>query len=69
MHVSWTIDRLQQFPAAPTAMVGTLDPPDAGWRPTPRDWSILEIVCHLIGEDLDDFGTRLRLVQEWPTSG
>ncbi|MEE2973405.1 MAG: DinB family protein [Planctomycetota bacterium] len=69
MHVSWMIDRLQQFPAALTAMVGTLDPLDAGWRPTPRDWSILEIVCHLIDEDLDDFGTRLRLVQEWPTSG
>ena len=68
MDASWMIDRLDRFPTALAVMVGTLDPEDARWRPTPEDWSILEIVCHLIDEDLDDFGTRLRLVLESPTS-
>ena len=50
------------------ALLDSCSQEDALWRPNDDDWSILEIVCHLIDEDLDDFGTRLRLLLESPES-
>lgn len=29
------------------------------WKPSPDAWSLLEIVCHLYDEELEDFGTRV----------
>lgn len=39
----------------------TLDISDeqAGWKPTPDDWSILEVICHLADEEREDFRTRV----------
>ena len=68
MDVVWLIDRLDRFPDVVRALVGDYSHEDACWRPSVRDWSILEIVCHLADEDLDDFGTRLRLLLESPDS-
>lgn len=68
MDVVWMIDRLERFPAVVDALVGDCGREDALWRPTEQDWSILEIICHLMDEDLDDFGTRLRLLLESPDS-
>jgi hypothetical protein len=44
---------------------------EATWKPPSGAWSILEIVCHLGDEEVDDFRTRLRLTledpsQDWP---
>ena len=36
------------------------------WKPSPEDWSILEIVCHLGDEEVDDFRKRVRLTLEQP---
>lgn len=43
----------------------------ARWKPTPEKWSILEVLCHLIDEERDDFRQRIRLTlqnpdQQWP---
>ncbi len=40
----------------------TLDIGDeqAQWKPTPDDWSILEVICHLADEEREDFRTRVR---------
>jgi len=32
----------------------------ARWKPTPGDWSILEVICHLADEEREDFRARLR---------
>lgn len=66
MDVRWMIDRLDRFPPALNALLLGCSEEDARWRPSEADWSIIEVVCHLVDEDLDDFGTRLRLVLESP---
>ena len=36
------------------------------WRPQPEKWCLLEIVCHLHDEEVEDFRTRTRHVLENP---
>lgn len=31
------------------------------WRPEPAKWCLLEVVCHLVDEEKDDFRKRVRL--------
>jgi len=53
--------------AAIAALVRPVGDAEARWKPTPDDWSILEVVCHLADEERDDFGTRVRLTLDDPT--
>ena len=36
------------------------------WKPTPKKWCILEIICHLYDEEREDFRARLRHVLQRP---
>ena len=36
------------------------------WRPEPNKWCILEIICHLHDEEIEDFRTRVKYVLENP---
>ena len=36
------------------------------WRPQPKKWCLIEIVCHLIDEECEDFRTRVKCVLENP---
>jgi hypothetical protein len=38
----------------------------AGWKPSREDWSVLEIINHMVDEERDDFRARLRLALEDP---
>src|SRR5262245_52934790 len=43
----------------------------ARWKPEPSQWSILEVVCHLGDEEVDDFRKRIELTlldpeRTWP---
>lgn len=65
------IDRMARFPGALEALLAGAPPEDARWKPSPRDWSLLEIVCHLCDEEAEDFRTRLRITiaspeEPWP---
>ncbi len=45
---------------------------DACWKPPSQNWSILEIVCHLLDEETGDFRQRIELTlhdpqREWPS--
>lgn len=55
---------LARLPAILGAMLADLD--EALWRarPAPKEWSPLEIVCHLRDEEVEDFGARLGVVTE-----
>ncbi len=60
------IASLERFPSTLESIVRTLD--EDTWRfesPT-GNWSILEIVCHLRDEEVEDFRMRLRLTLEFP---
>ena len=53
---------LARLPAILEAMLGDLA--DALWRarPAPKEWSPVEIVCHLRDEETEDFGMRVRAI-------
>ena len=36
------------------------------WKPTPDKWCMLEVLCHLVDEEREDFRTRVRSVLEDP---
>lgn len=60
------IERMESFGHALPAIVGKLSISDARWKPTPSDWSILEIVNHLADEEVEDFRLRLDLTLHQP---
>ena len=53
---------LARLPEILAAMLAGLD--HALWRvrPAPKEWSPVEIVCHLRDEEVEDFGARVRVV-------
>ena len=53
---------LARLPATVDALLSDLD--DALWRtrPTPTEWALVEIVCHLRDEEVEDFAARVRVV-------
>lgn len=64
-------DRLAAFPTAFRAAASIAGPRDARWKPAPEHWSILEIACHLLDEEREDFRVRAALTledpeREWP---
>lgn len=52
-------DRLSHFPSALKAAALIASPADARWKPAPEHWSILEICCHLLDEEREDFAVRI----------
>ena len=60
------IERLAPFPAALAALLRDLPDADWRWRPADGGWSILEVVHHLVDEEVDDFRARLASVLEDP---
>ena len=64
--------RLAAFVPGLIALVGDLSDQDARWRPSKGGWSVIEILNHLIDEEVEDFRARLQLVladpeRAWPT--
>jgi hypothetical protein len=41
------------------SIVSGLSDEQARWKPTPKDWSILEVINHLYDEEREDFRTRV----------
>ncbi len=66
MNLPPLINRLQNFARVLPVLVDSTSPADARWRPPSGNWSILEIVCHLGDEEVEDFRQRLRLTLENP---
>lgn len=42
------------------ALAAGISPEQARWKPTPKDWSLLEVICHLADEEREDFRARVR---------
>lgn len=41
------------------AALAGVEPDEAVWRPAPGRWSLVEIACHLLDEERDDFRARV----------
>lgn len=59
-------ERLATFPASLRPLVEDLSAEEALWRPSPSEWSVLEILRHLLDEEREDFRVRLELVLRDP---
>lgn len=71
IDASAIIERLERGGAAIVALAGVASVPRARWKPAPEHWSILEVCCHLLDEEREDFRVRLRSTLEdaarpWP---
>ena len=53
------------------ALVAGVTPEEARFKPDPKTWSVLEVLCHLCDEERDDFRSHLDHIlyhsdQPWP---
>lgn len=60
------IDSLENFGLHLPNSLRKLADEDASWKPPSQNWSILEIVCHLIDEEREDFRKRIELTLDNP---
>lgn len=67
MKLERLIDSLERFQHVLPALVKGLDDETVRWRPASGNWSIVEIVCHLADEEVEDFRTRVQMTLEDPT--
>lgn len=67
MNLGAMTERMARYPSVVRAAATSVSGEDARWKPTPKDWSILEVCCHLLDEEREDFRLRLRSTLEDPT--
>jgi hypothetical protein len=61
-------DRLEHSGRTLRSLLTGRSAEDATWHAPPGKWSILEVACHLLDEEREDFRQRLRLVLEDPNA-
>lgn len=64
MNLGAMTERMARYPSVVRAAATSVSGEDARWKPTPKDWSILEVCCHLLDEEREDFRLRLRSTLE-----
>ncbi|MHC4846789.1 MAG: DinB family protein [Planctomycetota bacterium] len=73
MNVEALIRRLESGGGVYAALYANLDHDALHWRPAPGKWSLLDVLCHMLDEEREDFRLRLRLTlaeqgEEWPAN-
>ena len=66
MNLTYYRDRLSHQAETIARLTEGIDTTQARWRPTPEDWSLLEVVNHLYDEETEDFRIRLQLTLNDP---
>jgi hypothetical protein len=71
MDLNHYLGRLTHQAEAIARLVEGVDATQARWRPSPNEWSILEVVNHLVDEEIEDFRLRLQMTlrdpnEKWP---
>ena len=71
MNLEYFTTRLSENMDTIQSLVQGVTEEQARWKPTPEEWSILEVINHLYDEEREDFRTRLDLLlhqpgQPWP---
>ncbi len=57
---------MEAFKNALPALIKELSDEQVRWKPPSGNWSILEIVCHLADEEVEDFRLRVQLTLDSP---
>ncbi len=66
MRADRMILALENFGRLLPVLLDHLSQEDACWKPPSQNWSILEIVCHLLDEEVDDFRKRIEMTLQNP---
>jgi len=66
MLLSDIILRLENNKLVFQSLLHSLSPEEYLWKPSPTKWCLLEIACHLVDEEIEDFRTRVRHALETP---
>jgi uncharacterized protein (DUF433 family) len=71
MDLDLVIAQLSHQAEAIRALVHGVPDAQARWKPSPDDWSILEVIHHLVDEEIEDFRRHLDHIlyhadQPWP---
>ncbi|MFH1844069.1 MAG: DinB family protein [bacterium] len=71
MNLSDQIRSLENSGDAIHDLLAATTTKQARWKPSPEKWSLLEILCHLVDEERDDFRHRVSSTladpgREWP---
>ena len=71
MNLDLCLTRFSHNAQAIARLVQDVSLEQARWKPSPSDWSILEVINHLYDEEREDFRQRLDLLlhqpeAEWP---
>src|SRR5262245_15459608 len=67
METTALIERMAAFPAVLRPLVAALPAEEARRRPAEGKWSVLEVLGHLIDEEVFDFRVRTKSTLEDPT--
>jgi len=73
INFAYFITRLAHNAEPICALVQGITEEQARWKPSPAEWSILEVINHLYDEEREDFRARLDLLlnhpgQPWPAN-
>jgi len=66
MHTNHIIAELKRNKKLFKDLLGGLSEDLYAWKPSPEKWNLLEIVCHLLDEEREDFRARVQHVLETP---
>lgn len=67
-ELNYIISQLERNRAVFVQLLQNASEEEYRWRYHPEKWCLLEIICHLVDEEKEDFRTRLKLVLESPES-
>ncbi len=67
MDTDRLINRMDCFRHLINALKDSIPVEDAHWKPNKNDWSIIEIISHMVDTETHDMRVRLRLTLEDPT--
>ncbi len=71
INLDTTLARLSANADTIASLCRSVSDAQARWKPSPDEWSILEVFCHLYDEEREDFRTRVDFTlrtpaQAWP---
>lgn len=66
MDLSGIISDLERNKKAFAGLLDGLHKAEYLWKPAPDKWCVLEVLCHLVDEEREDFRSRARHIMETP---
>ncbi|MBT8218891.1 MAG: DinB family protein [Bacteroidia bacterium] len=66
MKINYLIDQLEMNREVMLALLSDVSTELIIYKPSPQSWNLLEIICHLIDEEKEDFRLRVKHVIEYP---